>query len=89
MVDKALEFDDPYALVGVAFPVAASERVDRQMTRTIVEEYALMGMPRERVWRLFASPFFLGTHAILSRRGEDFVREILDEVFGRLPPEDH
>ena len=79
---KQLEPDDPYALVGVVFAVEEEEELDRQMARTIVEEYALLGMPRQKVWRLFRSPFFRGTHAILERRGEAFVREVIDEVFG-------
>lgn len=87
MAEKAFELDDPYALVGMAFPASDAEQLDREMTRAIVEEYALLGMPRAKVWRLFASPFFAGTHAILARRGEEFVREILDEVFGPAPQE--
>lgn len=87
MSAKAFELDDPYALVGVAFPVTESEELDREMTRAIVEEYALLGMPRAKVWRLFSSPFFAGTHAILRRRGEAFVQAVIDEVFGRVPEE--
>lgn len=87
MTGKAFELDDPYALVGVAFPVDESEEVDREMARAIVEEYALLGMPRAKVWRLFASPFFAGSHAILRRRGEGFVQVVIDEVFGLAPEE--
>ena len=84
MADKEFEADDPYELVGVRFPLAPGVDGDALTARTFVEEYALLGTPREKVFQLFTSPFFAGTHAILQARGADFVRGIVDEVFG--PP---
>ena len=53
------------------------------MARCIIEEYALMGMPRDRVMRMFESAGFRGTHNILLRRGRPFVRAIAESVYGR------
>ena len=84
MPDKEFEADDPYEFVAVRFPVAPGVDGDALTARTFIEEYALLGTPREKMFQLFASPFFAGTHAILRARGDSFVRAIIEEVFG--PP---
>jgi hypothetical protein len=82
MAEKDFEADDPMEFVAVRFPVPDGVDGDEVMARCFVEEYAVMGMPRERVFRLFQSRFFAGTHAILHSRGEEFVRGIIDDVYG-------
>jgi hypothetical protein len=82
MAEKALEDDDPYEFVAVTFPMEDGVDADELMARCFVEEYALMGMPRDRMFVLFRSKFFAGTNAILERRGEEFVRAIIDGVYG-------
>lgn len=82
MVEKELESDDPYEFVAVRYPMPPGVDGDEAMARCFIEEYALMGMPREKVLRLFQSQFFAGTHAILRNRGEPFVRGLIDEIFG-------
>lgn len=81
MADKELEDDDPFELVGVRIPVDPSIDADADMARCFVEEFALLGVPRERITQLFRSPFFAGTHAILESRGEAFVQGIIAGVF--------
>ncbi len=81
MVEKELESDDPMEFVAVRFPVDPGVDPDEVMARCFVEEYAVMGMPRHNVLRLFHSPLFAGTHAVLERRGEAFVRGIIDDVY--------
>lgn len=82
MAEKELESDDPYEFVAVRFPMQPGVDGDEAMARCFIEEYALMGMPRQKVYQLFQSKFFAGTHAILENRGDAFVRRLLDEVFG-------
>ncbi len=82
MADKELEDDDPYEFVAVRFPMEEGVDADEVMARCFVEEYALMGMPPDRMLALFRSAFFAGTNAILQRRGEEFVESIIRDVYG-------
>lgn len=89
MADKDFEADDPYEFVAVRYPVAPGIDPDELMARTFIEEYALMGMPRSRIMRMFESASFRGTHAILERRGRAFVQAISDDVYGSPAVEEH
>jgi hypothetical protein len=86
MADKELEGDDPLEFVAMRFPAPAGVDMDEAMARCFVEEYALMGMPRERVVRMFASQFFAGAHAVYEERGAAFVERIVADVFGPATP---
>ena len=83
MVEKELENDDPYEFVAMRYPVEPGTDADELMARCFIEEYALIGMPRQKAMRLFVSPQFAGTHAILARRGREFVERLADEVYGQ------
>ncbi|MBE7518156.1 MAG: hypothetical protein HS107_02835 [Thermoflexaceae bacterium] len=85
MAEKHLEADDPYAFVAVQFPTDPDVDTDEMMARCFVEEYALMGMPPGRMMQLFRSSYFAGTNRILQKRGEDFIQQIIDDVFGTVP----
>lgn len=87
MVEKESEADDPYEFVAVRFPMEEGIDGDEAMARCFIEEYALMGMPRDRMMHLFRSRFFAGTHAILESRGEAFVQALIDGVYGGVPRE--
>ncbi|HEX6237847.1 MAG TPA: hypothetical protein VFZ68_11670 [Acidimicrobiales bacterium] len=80
--DKDIEADDPYELVGVRYPVAPGVDADRELTRSFVEEYALLGWTPAHVRMLFETPQFAGAHDIRRRRGAALVDEVLAEVFG-------
>ena len=82
MAEKDIEADDPYEFVAVRYPVEPGVDKDAVTARCFVEEYALMGMQRERIMRLFQSPAFSGTNDIYARRGRPFVQEIIDGVYG-------
>ena len=83
MAEKHLETDDPYVFVAMRYTVEPGTDPDATMARCFIEEYALMGMPREKTMRLFQSPYFAGTHAILQRRGDAFVRGLINDVYGQ------
>jgi len=82
MAEKEFEGDDPMEFVAHRFPVPPGVDMDAEMARCFIEEYALMGMPRERVFHLFSSRFFAGTHAVLESKGEAFIRSLIDGVYG-------
>jgi hypothetical protein len=86
--EKEFEADDPYEFVGVRYEAEPGTDPDEVMARCFIEEYALLGMPRDRIMRMFHSAHFAGTHAILERRGERFVREIADGVYGQRATEE-
>ncbi|MBA4181648.1 MAG: hypothetical protein C0506_13750 [Anaerolinea sp.] len=83
MAEKDFESDDPYEFVAVSFPMDPGTDADEVMARCFIEEYALMGMPRQKTLRLFASPQFAGTYAISFRRGREFIERLADEVYGQ------
>jgi hypothetical protein len=87
VADKEFEADDPYEFVAMRVPMEPGVDPDATIARCFIEEYALMGMPRARVAQLFRVPFFAGTHDILKRRGEAFVAQLMDDVFGVAPSE--
>ncbi|HLU32136.1 MAG TPA: hypothetical protein VK088_10270 [Acidimicrobiia bacterium] len=80
---KSFEADDPLELIGHAFPVESEEAADREMARCFTEEYALMGFSAFEVGRLFESPAYVAPHAILLRRGPEFIRDVIREVYRR------
>ncbi len=77
---KRFESGDPFETVAVGI-VTAEDTTD-EMARTFVEEFALLGFNASRVLSLFRNPFYAGAHMIYERRGEEFVRRLIREVFG-------
>lgn len=76
---KPYEPDDPSILVGTAVPGADLD----VMAESLVEEFVRMGMDDSALWRLFRSPNYRLTHAILRSKGEEYVRELIDRVRAR------
>jgi hypothetical protein len=77
------EPDDPQLLVGVGVPGDADS--SREMARAFADEFAQLGFDRERLLRLFASPFYAGAHAARRLLGEAEIAAIVEEsvrVFG-------
>jgi hypothetical protein len=71
---------DPAMLVGVGLP--AGPETMTEMAYVFAEEFARMGFGRERILRLFASPFYAGAHRAYRSLGEQAVREIVNECVG-------
>ncbi len=80
MAMKRLEPEDPMALVGVAIERGPDDEALTEMARCFVEEFARMGWSGERILRLFRNPFYRGPHQILRRKGEEFVRSLIEIV---------
>jgi hypothetical protein len=79
---KQHERDDPFELVAVPFPTTSDQRADEELTRCLVEEFALAGFTARQVAALFESPEYAATHGVLRRRGPQFVRAIIAAVYG-------
>lgn len=52
-----------------------------EMTRCMIEEYAMMGFSSELLMKMFRNPFYQAVHRVYASRGEAYVRELLDSVF--------
>ncbi len=89
MAEKDFEADDPYEFVAMRYTAEPGTDPDEVMARCFIEEYALMGMPRDRIMRMFESARFSGTHSILERRGSAFIRVISDDVYGHSAAEEN
>ena len=88
MAEKDIESDDPYEFVAMRYTAEPGTDPDEAMARCFIEEYALMGMPRKHIMRMFESARFSGTHAILERRGAEFIRAISDDIYREPVSED-
>jgi hypothetical protein len=82
---KPLESDDPFALVGIRFPISSPVDADQQFAACLVEEFAMAGFSATEVARLFESPAYVAPHAVLRRWGPDFVRSAIEGVYGSRP----
>ncbi len=76
MPKDEFDHDDPMELVGVALPYDAQE----DMARCFVEEYAMLGISREQMFKFFQDPFYLATHQVYKAKGEAWVKQLIDEV---------
>ena len=81
-LDKGLEADDPFALVGVPIPVEPGVDPDQVLVLAFVEEFALAGWRPARILDLFADPNAGKAHEIWRRRGAGLVEGAVAEVFG-------
>lgn len=88
MAEKDFEADDPMEFVAMRYKVPAGVDADAVTGRCFIEEYALMGMPRNRMMQLFRSRHFTATHAIYESRGEPFVAALIEQVYGPAPCEE-
>ncbi|MFQ6616540.1 MAG: hypothetical protein ACE5HZ_07195 [Fidelibacterota bacterium] len=74
---KRFEPEDPLELRGIEVPSGDLEN----QARVIMEEFFMMGMPRDEVLHLFENPFFSGTHNLFQRLGRERTVRLLDETW--------
>lgn len=79
---KRFEQEDPLELRGVEIPAGNLEH----QARVIMEEYLMMGTPREQVLHLFENPFFSGTHDLFRRLGRERIVRLLEETWETEKP---
>jgi len=76
--DKVAEPKDPMQRNGHVVPGDPAVMLDG-----LVEEFARMGMPRDRILNLFENPSFEATHGLLVVLGPDVVEQRVDAVLRR------
>ncbi|MFQ5890667.1 MAG: hypothetical protein ACE5JR_11525 [Gemmatimonadota bacterium] len=78
-MSKPYDPEDPCALVGTPVPEGDFD----EMAFIIVEEFVRLGVDDAKLWRIFRSPIYDLTHAILSARGEEYVQDLIDRARAR------
>ncbi len=75
------EFDpeDPYAMVGVELEGQSEEQL-RDMALCFAEEFAREGWSKEKLLKMFQSPFYQGPYLVWKQKGDDFVLSVIDEA---------
>ena len=71
MAEKEFELDDPFQPVAVRLATPGYDGVEA-MARCFVEEFALLGWPPERIFKLFTAPQFAGSYSVFQERGEAY-----------------
>ena len=74
---KAVEQDDPMALVGVELP--AGDEAMRDMAYVFAEEFARLGYGEVLIGSVFRNPFYRGAHQAYRVLGQDAVAAIIAE----------
>jgi len=78
--EKLAESDDPMMLSRAYVP----DGLDA-MSEATVQEFAQIGMSPEKIFQLFESPFFTGTHRYYRLRGETATRAMIARVLEHAP----
>ena len=81
MPKDEFDFEDPLELNGMA--LLTEEDTTDAMCECFIEEFMRMGYDASQVLNLFRNPHYLGMYMVLEKRGEQFVRERIVEVFAR------
>ena len=81
MPKDEFDFDDPMELNGIGI-VCAEDTTDA-MTECFVEEFMRLGHNHKQILALFRNPHYLGMNLAMEKRGEQFVRDTIAEVFAR------
>jgi len=75
--------DDPMELVGVAVP-ASPDALDA-MARVFADEFLRIGYSPDQILGLFEDPFYRAPNQVYVACGEQFVREIINDLAGAGP----
>src|SRR6266536_2221413 len=81
MPKDEFDFEDPFELNGVG--LVCSEDTTDAMTECFVEEFMRLGYNHTQILALFRNPHYLGMNLAMEKRGEQFVRDTIAEVFAR------
>jgi hypothetical protein len=72
--------EDPFELVGMVLPGQQDDGSFEVMGHCFIEEFVRLGWDEAQIFLLFQDPFYRGPHAVLQRKGEDFVRQLIAQV---------
>lgn len=80
MAEKEFENEDPFEMVQMFVDAPADDSFFEQMATTFIEEYMMMGWSDFKILALFKDPHYRATHDILQKKGESFVKNLIQEV---------
>lgn len=81
MPKDEFDFEDPFELNGVG--LVTNEDTTDAMCECFVEEFMRLGYNHKQVLALFRNRHYIGMHMVLEKRGEEFVKEKITEIFSR------
>ena len=81
MPKDEFDFEDPLELNGMA--LLTEEDTTDAMCECFIEEFMRMGYSHKQILALFRNPHYLGMNMVLEKRGEQFVRDCIAEIFAR------
>ncbi|MBI3848839.1 MAG: hypothetical protein HY298_00905 [Verrucomicrobia bacterium] len=81
MPKDEFDFEDPFELNGMA--MLTHEDTTDVMAECFIEEFMRLGYNHKQVLALFCNPHYLGPNIVLEKRGYQFVRDRIAEVFAR------
>jgi hypothetical protein len=79
MPKDEFDFDDPLELQGVG--LFTSEDTTEVMAECFIEEFLRMGFDHHQILNLFKNPYYIGMNMVLQNRGEEFVRNFIQDTF--------
>ncbi len=87
MPKDEFDFQDPFELNGMA--LLTHEDTTEEMCECFIEEFMRMGYNARQMLALFRNQHYLGMNMVMEKRGEEFVRERIGEVFARWGKESY
>ncbi len=75
--------EDPLELVGCE--ITLEEEHLTEMAECFVEEFARLGQGANQLLELFRNPFCRGPHSVFERRGETYVKDLIEARLGVRP----
>ncbi len=81
MPKNEFDIEDPLELNGVA--LLTEEDTTDAMCECFIEELMRMGYDADQILALFCNWQYLGMNLVLKKRGEEFIRNRIVEVFAR------
>jgi hypothetical protein len=81
MPKDEFDFEDPLELNGMA--LLTEEDTTDAMCECFIEEFMRMGHSANQVLTLFRNQHYLGMNMVLEKRGEQFVRDCITDIYAR------
>lgn len=72
---KDFEDDDPMELQAILIPDGDL----MEQARFLIEEFASMGLDKCELLKLFKDPFYMGTHRLYQKLGEEKIVSLIEE----------
>jgi hypothetical protein len=81
MPKDEFDFNDPMELHGMA--MLTEEDTTDTVCECFIEEFMRMGYDEKEILIFFRDPNYLAMNMVLEKKGEEFVRKRVEEVFAK------